>query len=424
MYESMYQKTTLDNGLRIITSTMPMTRSISVVFFIGTGSRYESAESAGVSHFVEHLLFKGTHKRPTAKDISEAIEGVGGVLNGGTDRELTIYWAKVASTHFDLAFDVLVDMLMNSKYDAEEVEKERKVIIEELNMILDAPHERVDVLIDEVLWPDQPLGRDVAGTKETVNSFTRQDALDYVATHYAPTNTVISIVGNVEHEAVVEKVQRALGGWQAESRVTLIPAQNGQNAPRWRIENRKTEQAHLCLGVRGLSNSHPDRYALDLLNVVLGEGMSSRLFLEIREKRGLAYQVHSYISHFLDSGSAVIYAGVEPKHTERTISAILEELNHLKEGIPEAELTKVKEFSKGRMLLRMEDTRSVASWLGGQELLTGQIRTVDEVVEIIDSITAEDLQRVAKNLFVTEKLNLALVGPFRAEKRLAGILKF
>ena len=419
----MYQRTLLPNGLRLVTSKMSHTHSVTVGFFIGAGSRYETDAQAGGSHFIEHLCFKGAERRRSAKEISEAIEGVGGILNGGTDRELTVYWCKVARPHFPLALDVLVDMLRHSTFNPEEIEKERKVILEEINMMLDSPPQLVDALIDEVVWPNQPLGRDVAGTKESVSALTRNDLLDYMGHQYVPNNLVVSVAGNISHHEVKEAIGAALGDWTEHPTGKWYPAEDEQDTPRLRLISKKTEQVHLCLAFRGLSNLHPDRFVLDILNVILGEGMSSRLFLELREKRGLAYDVHSYVSHFRDSGSTTIYAGVDPGNTKATIQALLDELKRLREDIPAAEVTKAKELSKGRLLLRMEDTRSVASWMGAQELLTGRILTVDEVVNIVDSITVEDLLRVAGQLLVTGKLNLALVGPLRSEKQYQSLLK-
>ncbi len=419
----MYEKTTLDNGLRVLTASMPHTRSVSINFFIGAGSRYEEPEKAGVSHFIEHLAFKGTPRRPTTKDISEAIEGVGGLLNAGTDRELTVYWCKVARPHLDLALDVLVDMLRNSKFEPEEIERERKVIIEELNMSMDSPRSRVGMLIDQVVWPNQALGRDVVGTKETVSMINRPAMLDYLSRQYAPNNAVVSVAGEIDHNEVVARMNDALVNWTQATPISWYPAEDGQGSPRVQVEQRETEQAHLCLALPGLPYVHPDRYTLDLLDVILGQGMSSRLFLEIRERRGLAYDVHSFVTHYRDAGTLTVYAGVDPKQAGPTVEGILAELNRLKEGIPEAELTKAKELSKGRLLLRMEDTRSVASWIGAQELLVGRIRSVDDVTAIIDSIAAEDLQRVAAELLTTEKLNLALVGPFESGERFQALLK-
>ena len=420
----MYQKMVLDNGLRIVSSAMPHTRSVCICIFIGTGSRYEMAEQAGLSHFVEHLCFKGTERRPTAKELSETIDGVGGILNGGTDKELTVYWAKVARPHFLLALDLLGDMLRNSKFDPVDMENERKIIIEELNMCMDSPQSRVDMLIDEVIWPAQPLGRDVAGSKETVAAIDRNMLLDYLSTHYLPSNTVVSVAGDISHNEVVDAVMSALGDWPDGVPMSWVPADNGQDASRLVVEPRKTEQAHLCLAVRGISHMHPDRFILDLLNLILGEGMSSRLFLEIRERRGLAYEIHSHVSHFHDSGSVNICAGVDPKRVEDAIEAIVMELVKLREEqVSEAEVIKAKELGKGRLMLRMEDTRNVTGWIGGQELLMGHIRTVDEVISILDAVTASELQRVARELFVTNKLCLALVGPSLKERRLERLLK-
>jgi len=417
-----YQKSLLDNGLRVITSAMPHTRSVSLGVFVGTGSRYERDEEAGVSHFIEHLCFKGTQQRATAKEVSEAIEGVGGILNGGTDKELTIYWCKIARPHFALAVDVLADMLSNSKFDPADIEKERQIIIEEINMSLDSPQQRVDTLIDGLMWPEHPLGRDVAGTKATVSTLARQDILGYLDHHYLANNTVLTVAGDISHQEASATLEDAFGSWRTGSPQTYLPASDEQSQPRFQSEHRDTEQAHLCLALPGLSLKHPDRFVLDLLNIILGEGMSSRLFTEIREKRGLAYAIQSYVNHHLDTGSLTIYAGVDPGHLPTAVKAIVEEIYRLKDKVPETELTKAKELSKGRLLLRMEDTRSVAGWLGGQELLLGKILTVDELVSIVDSIQADDLLRVAQQLLIADKLNLAVVGPVK-DKSLEELLQ-
>ncbi|MBI4297400.1 MAG: insulinase family protein [Chloroflexi bacterium] len=419
----MYKVEVLDNGLRIVTAAMPHARSVSLSIFVGAGSRYEAPEIAGISHFVEHLCFKGTQRRATSKEISEAIEGVGGILNGGTDRELTVYWAKVAQPHFPVALDVLVDMLRHSKGDPEDVEKERQVILDELNMIQDSPQQRVDLLLDEVLWPGQPLGRDVAGTRETVGGMTREDMLGYMARQYAPNNIVVSVAGDIDHGRVVESLAHTFADWPRGSPVPWIPAQDSQDALRAKVEHRKTEQVYINLAARGLSLGHPDRFALDLLSVVLGEGMSSRLFLEMRERQGLAYEVHSYVSHFLDSGAFTVYAAVDPKRVQDALAAIAQELRRLKEKeVPQEELTKAQEMSKGRLLLSMEDSRSVSGWAGAQMLLRGRIMAVDEILALVDKITAADLRRVAQGLLVPPKLNLAVVGPLRRDSRLASLL--
>jgi predicted Zn-dependent peptidase len=406
----MYQ-TTLDNGLRVITETMPQTRSVSICIFIGVGSRYETEAQAGVSHFIEHLCFRGTPRRATAREISEAIEGVGGIINAGTDKELTVYWCKVAQPHLTLALDVLADILCNSRFDPADIERERQVITEEINMSLDSPAQLVNMLIDELLWPRHQLGRDIAGSKESVAAITREMIVDYLEQKYLPANTVVSIAGAGEQGEMVAAVEKALGGWtETKPNPTYSPYKEREFSP-LRIEAKETEQAHLCLALSGLPLLHPKRFTLDLLNVILGEGMSSRLFTEIRDKMGLAYNIHSYAEHFADTGSITIYAGVEPKKLQLAIKAILEQLAHLKEPVPQAELTKAKELSKGRLLLRMEDSRTVASWMGGQEILTQRILSVDEVVSIVDAITAEQVKELAQELLVSNKLRLAVVGP-------------
>lgn len=419
----MYQKTTLDNGLRVITATMPHTRAVSICIFIGTGSRYESKAKAGISHFIEHLCFRGTHKRPTARDISTAIEGVGGIINAGTDKELTIYWCKVGKPHFPLALDVLADMLLHSRFNPEDIERERQVIIEEINMSKDSPSQQVDMLIDGLLWPGHPLGRDIAGSKESVLAIPRNAMLDYMAGQYQPKNTVISIAGALRHREIVTAINRTMGSWAGQEPHTGYLAYKSRSGRRLHIETRDTKQAHLCLALPGLPLSHPRRFVLDLLNVILGEGMSSRLFTEIRDRLGLAYSIQSYVEHFLDSGSVTIHAGVEPLKLQVAIKAILEQLSRLREPIPEPELSKAKELSKGRLLLRMEDSRSVSGWMGGQELLTGRILSVDDVLSIIDAITTDELQNLARELLAKSRLRLAVVGPVDSDSPLEELLK-
>jgi len=423
MEDTAYRKSTLPNGLRILTAPMPHTRSVSVSIYLGAGSRYETPPESGLSHFVEHLCFKGTEKRPTPRDISEVIDSVGGVLNAATDRELTVYYCKVARPHLEVALDVLVDMLRRPLFAPEEVEKERKVIIEELAALADSPALQVDILLDETLWPDQPLGRDVAGSEATVSAMTREMAVEYLHRQYVPNNVVVSIAGAVEHQEVLELMGAALGDWPRGIPSGWFPAVNGQDGARVAVRYKNTEQAHISLAVRGLSSQHPDRFVLDLLSVVLGEGMSSRLFLELRERRGLCYDVHSYTSHFLDAGALVVYAGVDPANATDTLQALLEELAKVRDGIPDGELARAKELAKGRLLLRMEDTRSVSGWLGIQELLLGRVRTADEVVEELEGVTAEDVARMACDLFLTDQLSLAVVGPFRSNRRFAGLLR-
>ncbi len=410
---AMYERTVLDNGLRIITSTMPHSRSVGLAVLVGAGSCYEQEPEAGVSHFAEHLFFKGTRRRPTAREISQDIEGVGGMINASTDKEVTVFWCKTGSDHFDIAADVLSDLLLDSLFDGEEMEKERQVVIEEINMNRDLPQQRVGVVMDELLWPGQPLGWEVAGTRETVSKMRRGDVVRYVSGRYGANNAVVSIAGGIGHEQAVAQVKRLLGGWSAVEAKGGYVSDDRQRKPSLRTEYKEGEQAHICLGVRGLSRFHPQRYVLGLLNVVLGGGMSSRLFTEIREKRGLAYDIHSYAEYFLHSGSFVTYAGVDPEKLEVAIEAILAELSKLKREVSPDELARAREMSKGRLQLRLEDSQQMALWLGSQELLMGRILDIDEVLSIIDAITVDELGQVAGKLLSSRRLNLAVVGPVK-----------
>jgi len=419
----LYQKTTLKNGLRVLTSYMPHTHSVCVALFIGIGSRYESTAEAGTSHFIEHISFRGTPDHPTSRDISEAIEGVGGILNGATDKELTFYWCKVSCDHFATAAGVLADMLLNSKFEAQDIEKERQVIIEEIHMCKDSPSQQVGLLIDDLLWPEHPLGRDVAGSKETVSAIDRKSLLSFMNLNYTPQNTLIAVTGNIEEAAALETVEKLLGGWFNSAPRPVYSTFYEKSGPRLKIEKRDTEQAHLCLALPGISLLDPRRFHLDLLNVILGEGMSSRLFAEIRDKMGLAYGISSYVDHFLDCGSLIVAASVDPSNLNKTVKAIIGQLHLLKDEIPEAEMRKAREISKGRLMLRMEDSRNVAGWLGGQEMLAGRILTLEEVVEAIDGIQISDLQQMAREMVVDEKMRLAVVGPVKSETALKKILK-
>jgi len=424
----MYNKVVLDNGLRVITSTMPHSRSVCLVILVGAGSCYESKEEAGISHFAEHLFFKGTQRRPTSKEITQDIEGVGGIINGSTDKEVTIFWCKVAESHFPIALDVLSDLLLNSRFDNKEIEQERQIISEEINMNLDLPQQRVNMLIDELLWPDQPLGRDVIGYKETVSSITRKQLLNYVARSYIPNNTVLSIAGNIQHEQAMEQIEPLFNKWAAGKLLPGYITDDNQTEAKLRIEPKDIEQAHLCLAVHGFSHSHPQRFTLDLLNAVLGGGMSSRLFTEIREHMGLAYDIYSSTDHFLNSGAFTIYAGVDPKKVEIAVAAILKELSKIKQEVTASELTRAKELSKGRLYLRLEDSRNVALWYGSQEILMRQILDIEDVISIVDAITIDELKKVAKEILTDSGLNLAVTGPVQndsliKEKPLRQLLK-
>ena len=418
-----FQKSTLPNGLRVVTCEMTHTRSVTISIFIGVGSRYESAELAGVSHFIEHLVFKGTSRRPDPVQISGTIEGTGGTLNAGTEQELTVYWCRVAEPHFGESLDLLIDMLRNSLFEPESIEKERMVVLEELSSINDYPQSRVDALIDEMLWPGHPLGRDIGGTKESVAGITREAMLEHMSDHYTPHNVVISVAGNVRTADVVERVAMLCADWPNSESNGWAPVTHAQSDSQLRVEYRKTEQVHLSIALPGLAVDHPGRHALDLLSIVLGEGMSSRLFVELRENQGLAYDVHSGVTHFQDCGAFLITAGVDPRRVYDAAATILEQIAGMRVRIPEEELDKTKRLVEGRILLRMEDTRAVSNWMGSQELLRKQILTIDEVLEEVKGVTTEEVRDVAEELLTTDKLNMALVGPCRGHKRLERLLR-
>jgi len=417
-----YQKTVLPNGLRIVTARLPHSYSVSVSVYVGAGSRYERDEEAGISHFVEHLCFKGTESRPSPRHVAEVVDAVGGDLNGGTDRELTVFYAKVAREDFPLALDLLLELISRPLFDPQEVERERQVVLEELAAIEDSPPQLVDVLVDGALWPGNPLGRDVAGTRQSVQAITREQALAYLRRQYVPNNMVIAVAGVPDHQEVVDAVWQRAGRWPAGSPAPWIPVGDG-TGPRVTVRYKETEQAHLALAVRGLSLLHPDRYVVSLLSLVLGEGMSSRLFMELREKRGLVYEINSYVHHFLDTGALTIYAGTEPQKASTVVSVMAEELARLREqGVREEELARARKLARSRLLLRLEDTRNLAGWLGGQELLLGKVRTPEEVLQEIERVTPEDMQRVAREILRPEAVHLAAVGPFRSEDALASAL--
>ena len=419
----MHQRLVLDNQLRLLTSSMPHTRSVSILVCVGAGSRYEAAETAGLSHFLEHLPFKGTERWPTAGAVSEAIEGVGGVMNASTDREMTVFWCKVPQFHFKTAFAVLMDMILHPILDPEEVEKEREVIQEELRMTQDIPSYRVDTLIDEVLWPDQAMGRDVGGTLESVNDITQNQIREYMEQQYNPANTVVAVAGNVSHEEVADLLADATSHWSPRTGLPWEPATDAPAEAAVRVEQKRSDQSHLCLALPGLPLGHPDRYALTMLNVILGDGMSSRLFMNLREQKSLAYDVNSSTNFFKDCGSLVVYCGVEPKKSREAVRAVIKELDGMREEPPAKELTKAKEYTKGRLMLRMEDSRTVASWLGSQEMLQGEVSSPEQVADRIDAVEAADVARVAQNLFQQEQLRLAVVGPHRGEKGFLNLLR-
>ena len=406
-----YERVALSNGVRVLVKDMPEARSASVAVYVGVGSRAETKANAGTSHFLEHMVFKGTANRPSASEISQQIEGVGGSVNASTDKEATVFSSFVPARHYLLALDVVADMVRAPLLRESDVESERNVIVEEIRMYRDQAQDRVHTLIDELLYPNHPLGWEIAGRQAVVLGLTAPGLRGFMETHYAPGRVVVAIAGRIDEQEAITAVRARFGDLPSRTPIKGKPAPRAGRT-RTRTLAKRGEQAHVCIGWRGVPQLHPDKFPIDILNAVLGEGMSSRLFLEIREKRALAYDVHSYISNYSDAGQLVIYAGVAPTRAREAVAAALAEVARLRrEPVAEAELLRVRDFVKGRIELRLEHSRGVSSWLAGQELFLERIRSVEELVAIIDGISAADLQRVAQRYLRPELAYLAAVGP-------------
>ena len=402
----------LPNGIRVLSSSFRHTNAVSIIFLFGAGSRYETPELAGASHLFEHMLFKGTPERPTPRDISEVVEGVGGTLNAFTDREVTGYWCRLAQPNYRDGIDLLSDMTLNSLFREEDITKEKQVVYEEIRASFDSPGARVSMMLDDLLWPDQPMGRDIAGSVESVGSISRDDMCKYLETQYVGSNTVIAIAGNIEHQEVVDQITSSLGSLHDGKILPMFPHEKKALSKRVALEHRPTEQAHLAIGLAGFANDDPDRHALSIMSVVLGETMSSRLFEEVREQRGLAYDIHSGAHFYSDCGALVVESGIDPNRVDEAIPVILKELSKMRDGVTEGEWKQALQLTKGRMMLRMEESRAVSSFLGIQELIRGEVQSVDEVIANISSVTQEDIKRAANRVIKSENLVLAIVGPF------------
>ncbi len=414
----------LDNGLRVITEPMASARSAAVSFYVGAGAQYEPDELAGVSHLLEHCLFKGSAMHPTAADLSIAIEGVGGYINAATDREMTVYYAKVPGPDWQTAVDVIVDMVCRPRLDPAELERERSVVLEELAQIEDSPYQLVGELMAELMWRGTPLGRDIAGTPETVNAISHQATVDYWSSQYSPANTLVSIAGDIDAEAVLSRVSELTRNWPAADADDRLAAGVSTDGQRVALRIKETEQTQITIALPGMTSNHPDRFALSLLTAMLGDGMSSRLFLKVREELGLAYDVGSSLSMYRDTGVIQVGMGVDPDNVDLAIEATLGELARMRDGVPAEELDRAKRLAAGRMLMGMEDSRAVSAWNGGQTLLYDRLRSVDEVYEDYQAVSLEDIQRVATEYLVEDELRLAIVGPSGEAERLGELLRF
>jgi len=418
-----YKKTTLKNGLRIITLPVKGTETIASLILVGTGSKYETKDINGVSHFLEHMFFKGTKKRPTKLSISETLDKVGGDFNAFTSQEFTGYWAKTDANHFDLALDWVSDIFLNSKIPAEEVQREKGVILEEINMYLDNPRLHVADLWTDLLYGDQPAGWRVLGTKEVIRGISKPQFIKYLENHYSSKNTVVVVAGKITHELVLKEVKKYFEPINTGDVKDKLPVKEEQDKPEASIHYKKTDQTHLLLGVRSYDIFHPDKYTLSLLGIILGGCMSSRLFMSIREEQGLAYYIGTGVDSSTDVGVLATRAGVDNTKVDRAIMSIVKEYSKMADRkISESELRKAKDYIRGSTLIGMESSDEQASFVGFQELLTGEILTLEQKFAKIEEVTVDDIQRVAKDIFKPNKLNLALIGPFKDKSKFEKLL--
>jgi predicted Zn-dependent peptidase len=418
-----FEKTTLDNGLRVVTASMPHAKSVACFVMLAAGSRYETRDTNGIAHFAEHMFFKGTERRPTARQIAGEIDAIGGEFNAFTSKEYTGYYVKCAAEHRDVALDVLVDMLRHSRFDPEEIEREKGVIVEEMNMYYDTPRDYVDGVYDELLYGDTPLGWDIIGRKETVRAAQRETFIDYLERWYKAPRWVAGVSGALG-DGLLESLQELLGDVQDGSTGDPPAAEWRQDGPQVKLHTKQSDQAHMRVGVHSYPLDHPDRYALGLLATALGGGMSSRLFTEVRERRGLAYYVYAHQQGYTDTGTLYSQAGVDINRIDDAVQTVVGEFRRIAaEPIEPDELEKARNFAKGRLVLSLEDPKGMILFGLRNEVLEGTLREPDEVVAGIDAVTIEDVQRVAQDVIREDRLNFALIGPFddpaRFEKLLA-----
>jgi predicted Zn-dependent peptidase len=418
---STYERHVLDNGLRVLTAPMPQAQSVTCMLMLAAGSRYETPETNGIAHFSEHMFFKGTKRRPSARQIAGEIDAIGGEFNAFTGKEYTAYYVKCASEHRDVALDVLVDMLRNAKFDAEEIEREKGVIVEEMNMYFDTPRDYIGGVYEELLYGDQPLGWDIIGRKETVRNAKRDTFMSYLDRWYHPSRIVLGVGGNIG-EGLDDRVRELLGDLAPQGTAEPVPVQPYANG-RVKVFTKQSDQAHIILGVPSYPLVHPDRYALQVLSNILGGGMSSRLFTEVRERRGLAYYVFGLNHSYTDAGSLYAQAGVDINRIDEAVTTILGELRAIAaDAVPADELEKAKSFSKGRFVLQLESPQGLILFGLRREVLEGRVPDLSEVLEGVTAVTAEDVQRVAQHLIADESLRLAVIGPFDDADRFEKLL--
>jgi predicted Zn-dependent peptidase len=413
----MYEITKLDNGLKIVTHRMRGMKSAALGIWVATGSRYEPESICGISHFIEHLLFKRTSKR-SAKQIKTSIEGRGGSLNGFTSEEVTCFLCKVLLKDLRIGIDVLSDMVIGSVFNKDDIEKERTVICEEIRMYLDLPSHYVNELLGELLWPGQALGRFISGTVESVKKINRTEIMKYLKSYYTANNIIVAVCADLPHRDILGWAKKYLTLGSAAKPPHFEPVKEAQTKPQFKFHWQETKQIHLALGCHSLARLHPDRYALELLNIILGANMSSRLYETVREKKGLAYDISSHLRRYQDTGAFSVNMGVERKQMLEALKIVLAELDKIsRTPVRDDEIKRAKHFFKGQLLITLEDTINHMLWMGERLLTTGHIPDISEVVKKIDQVTKEDIRRVAKKLFTNRKINLAVVGPVSDRQR-------
>ncbi|MSO94705.1 MAG: insulinase family protein [Thermoleophilia bacterium] len=419
---AVFERTRLSNGIRVLTAPMSQAQSVSCFVMFAAGARYETAEIGGIAHFAEHMFFKGTERRPTARDIATEIDGIGGEFNAFTGKEYTGYYVKCAAGTRDVALDVLVDMLRHSRLEAEEIEREKGVIIEEMNMYYDTPRDFIGGVYESLLYGDQPLGRDIIGTKETVRAATRDTFTSFIDRWYRPERMVVGLGGKIG-DGLIERLEELLGSIEPRETGLPEPVVIPTNGSPVSVHTKKSDQAHVVLGARSYPLGHPDRYVLQLLATVLGGGMSSRLFTEVRERRGLAYYVFGTNSSYVDAGSLYAQAGVDIDRIDDAVTTIARELRLIAEDpVPAAELEKARAFAKGRFVLGLESPHGTIMFGLRREVLQGSAEEPEAVLAGLDAVTAEDVQRVAQDV-VGKQLKLAVIGPFEDAERFEQLLE-
>ncbi len=419
-----YQKTILKNGVRVIIAPMAHTKAVTTLVLFGTGSKYETKKINGVSHFLEHMFFKGTEKRPRAVDISSLLDGVGGEFNAFTSEEWTGYYVKVATVHFDLALDVVSDILLHSKFAEKEVNRERGVIGEEINMYNDNPMQKVMLVWNELLYGDQPAGWPIAGTKETMAGIARNDIVDYFNKQYVGDNAVVIISGNTDSSLAFKRVEDCFSPLKHGRSYEKNKVVEMQNCPAVLLHAKSTDQTHICLGARsGISVFDEKKYTAQVLSVILGGGMSSRMFISVRERKGLVYYISTAADSDSDTGSLFTRAGIDNKKVELALKTIVSEYKKIKkQKVSATELKRAKNNIRGKTYLGLETSDDVAEFLGGQEIIENKIRSPEEILEEIDAVTPAQIQELANEIFVPERMNLALVGPFEKKGQFEELL--